>query len=147
MKNSRNLIIVAALTLAVVAAFALKPSRSSTGSIDTNPGAIAGAVSADTGPASSAQLPRLLALGADQCVPCKMMQPGLAALRDEYADRFVTEFIDVWKNRDAAMQYRIRAIPTQIFFAADGRELFRHEGFYPKEGILARWRELGVELE
>jgi thioredoxin 1 len=98
MKNSRNLIIVVALTMAIVAVFALKQPRSSVDSIDTIPSAIANAVSADTGPASpaaSAQLPRLLALGADQCVPCKMMQPGLAALRDEYADRFVTEFIDV----------------------------------------------------
>ncbi len=37
-------------------------------------------------------------------------------------------------------------IPTQIFFDADGRELFRHTGFYGKEDILAKWRESGTPL-
>ena len=36
-------------------------------------------------------------------------------------------------------------IPTQIFFGADGKELFRHEGFYSKADILAKWKTLGVE--
>jgi thioredoxin 1 len=35
-------------------------------------------------------------------------------------------------------------IPTQIFFDAEGRELFRHTGFLAKEDILAKWKELGV---
>jgi thioredoxin 1 len=37
-------------------------------------------------------------------------------------------------------------IPTQIFYAADGRELARHEGFIGRDEILAKWRELGVSL-
>jgi thioredoxin 1 len=37
-------------------------------------------------------------------------------------------------------------IPTQIFYDADGNELFRHEGFYAKEDILAKWAELGIDL-
>jgi thioredoxin 1 len=37
-------------------------------------------------------------------------------------------------------------IPTQIFYGADGKELFRHEGFYAKKDILAKWRELGVAI-
>jgi thioredoxin 1 len=38
-------------------------------------------------------------------------------------------------------------IPTQIFYDADGRDLFRHVGFFAKEDILAKWKELGVELK
>jgi thioredoxin 1 len=38
-------------------------------------------------------------------------------------------------------------IPTQIFFDAEGKELFRHVGFFAKEDILAKWKELGVELK
>ena len=56
------------------------------------------------------------------------------------------EFIDVWKNPDAGKPYGIRTIPTQIFYDARGRELFRHEGFFPKKDILAKWRELNVPL-
>ena len=91
-------------------------------------------------------LPRLVDLGADKCIPCKMMAPLLVELRSEYEGTLKVEFIDVWKNPDEAPKYGIKLIPTQIFFDASGKELFRHEGFYSKEDILAKWTELGVEL-
>jgi thioredoxin 1 len=43
-------------------------------------------------------------------------------------------------------QYGIRVIPTQIFYDAEGKERFRHEGFYGREDMLAKWKELGVDL-
>jgi len=95
--------------------------------------------------AGNNSLPRLLDLGADKCVPCKMMAPILDELKVEYTEVFRVEFIDVWKNPDAAKPFKIKVIPTQIFFDPDGNELFRHEGFYGREDILAKWRELGVE--
>lgn len=91
-------------------------------------------------------LPRLVDLGADKCIPCKMMAPVLEQLKKEYTGRMDVEFIDVWKNEKAAKDYKIKLIPTQIFYGADGKELFRHEGFYGKEDILAKWKELGVSL-
>ena len=90
--------------------------------------------------------PKLVDLGADKCIPCKMMAPILQELMKEYAGRMDVEFIDVWKNEGAGKQYGIKLIPTQIFLAATGKELFRHEGFYGKEDILAKWKELGVDL-
>ena len=103
---------------------------------------------ADTAPGAetSANLPRLVDLGADKCANCKKMMPILAALDTEFEGRFEVEFIDVWKNPDASATYGIRVIPTQIFFAADGTELFRHEGFYGREDILGKWNELGIDL-
>lgn len=95
---------------------------------------------------STAGIPRLLDLGAGKCIPCKKMAPILAELKTEYAGSMEVEFIDVWQNPQAARQYGIEAIPTQIFFDASGKELFRHEGFYSKEEILAKWKELGVSL-
>jgi len=91
-------------------------------------------------------LPRLVDLGADKCIPCKMMAPLLVELRSEYEGTLKVDFIDVWKNPEEAPKYGIKLIPTQIFFDASGKELFRHEGFYSKEDILAKWTELGVEL-
>jgi thioredoxin 1 len=38
-------------------------------------------------------------------------------------------------------------IPTQIFFDTAGKELFRHEGFFAREDILLKWKELGVDIE
>lgn len=96
------------------------------------------------GGGATTTLPRLVDLGADKCVPCKMMAPILEELRAEQAGRIEVVFIDVWKNKEEAEKYGIDLIPTQIFYAADGRELFRHEGFFAKEEILAKWKELGV---
>lgn len=92
-------------------------------------------------------LPRLVDVGADQCIPCKMMIPVLEALRTEYAGRLKVDVIDAWKYPAAAAPYRVYAIPTQIFYAPDGRELARHEGFISKADILAMWRKLGFDLD
>ena len=94
-----------------------------------------------------AKLPRLVDLGADKCIPCKKMAPILSELKTNYGGQLEVEFIDVWKKPDAAEPYKIRLIPTQIFYDANGKELFRHEGFYGKEDILAKWKELGVTLK
>lgn len=96
--------------------------------------------------ADAPMLPRLVDLGAGQCIPCKQMKPILAELTQEYAGQFNVVFIDVWENKAAGEPYGIRMIPTQIFFAADGKELARHEGFISKKEILAKWKELGVVL-
>jgi thioredoxin 1 len=98
------------------------------------------------GAAELSALPRLVDLGAGKCIPCKQMKPILAELTKEYAGQFEVVFIDVWENRGAGEPYGLRMIPTQIFFAADGKELARHEGFMAKKDILAKWREVGVVL-
>jgi len=97
--------------------------------------------------ADAPALPRLVDLGAGKCIPCKQMKPVLAELTQEYAGQFEVVFIDVWENKAAGEPYGIRLIPTQIFFAADGKELARHEGFMAKKDILAKWKELGVALK
>jgi len=98
-------------------------------------------------PADVAGLPRLLDLGAGKCIPCKMMAPILEELKTEYAGAMVVVFIDVWQDKDAGQKYGIQSIPTQIFYDASGKELFRHEGFFAKEEILAKWKELGITLQ
>jgi thioredoxin 1 len=98
------------------------------------------------GPAPAAALPRLVDLGAKKCIPCKMMAPILADLTTSMVGRLEVEFIDVWEKPDAAQPYGINLIPTQIFFGPDGRELFRHEGFFSKEDILGTWKDLGFDL-
>jgi thioredoxin 1 len=94
----------------------------------------------------AAGLPRLVDLGSVSCIPCKMMAPILEELKKEYAGRLQVDFIDVMANPDAGRSYQISLIPTQIFFDASGKERFRHEGFLSKEDILAKWKELGVDL-
>jgi thioredoxin 1 len=96
---------------------------------------------------TSAPLPRLVDLGAGKCIPCKMMMPILDQLRHDFGDHFEVTFIDISIDREAGEVYGVHIIPTQIFFDADGNELFRHEGFYAREEILDKWRELGFVFE
>jgi thioredoxin 1 len=92
-------------------------------------------------------LPKLLDLGANKCIPCKAMAPILEELKKDCAGKLEVEFIDVWKNPDAGKPYGIQMIPTQIFFDTNGKELFRHTGFLGKDDILAKWKELGIDLK
>ncbi|MDA3797531.1 MAG: thioredoxin family protein [Kiritimatiellae bacterium] len=93
-------------------------------------------------------LPTLLEFGSVNCIPCKQMAPILDELAEEYKGKFNVKFIDVWlpENREVGMSYNIQTIPTQIFFDSDGKELWRHTGFFSKEDILNKWQELGISL-
>ena len=98
-------------------------------------------------PAKSSGIPRLVDLGAKKCIPCKMMAPILEELKKEYAGRLEVIFIDVWKNPAAGKKYGIRVIPTQIFYDAAGKELYRHEGYFSKAQILKTWARYGIKFE
>jgi thioredoxin len=95
----------------------------------------------------NAALPRLVDLGADKCTSCKLMAPILTDLGITYTNRLHVTFIDVWVDEKAADPYHIQMIPTQIFFDAQGNELYRHEGFFGKEDILSKWNELGYDFQ
>jgi len=133
MKTPLKLIVVSALVVLVAAAFALKERNKP---VSESPAV----------PVAAQPLPKLLDLGATKCIPCKKMAPILEELKKEYAGKMEVEFIDVWQNPDAAAKYGIRLIPTQIFYDATGKELFRHEGFFGREDILGKWKELGVPV-
>lgn len=93
---------------------------------------------------TTAAIPRLVDLGATDCVPCKLMKPILEALTKDYEGRMTVEFIDVYAKPESVKQYKVSSIPVQIFYGADGKELGRHEGFYSRENILKKWTDLGV---
>jgi thioredoxin 1 len=98
-------------------------------------------------PAPPVALPCLVDLGATKCIPCKRMAPILEALKVDYAGAVDVQFIDVWQNPQAGTPYRIRLIPTQVFFDRTGRERFRHEGFFAREEIERIFKDsLGVKL-
>jgi thioredoxin 1 len=97
-------------------------------------------------PSKQSQLPRMVDLGAESCIPCKQMAPILTQLKIELRGIADIEFIDVWKNQAAGAEYGIRVIPTQIFYTAEGEEVFRHEGFFSREQILQQFTKMGVDI-
>ena len=91
-------------------------------------------------------LPKMVDLGAGKCNACKKMEPVLEEAKKLYEGKADVIFIDVWKDREAGSKYGIRMIPTQIFFDASDKEVFRHEGFLPLEDIRKQFESLGVVL-
>ncbi len=86
-------------------------------------------------------------LGSVNCIPCKMMQPIMKEIEEEYKNQVKVVFHDVWtkEGNPYAAKYKIRVIPTQVFFNNDGKEYFRHEGFFPKEELVKILKMQGVE--
>jgi thioredoxin 1 len=76
-------------------------------------------------------------LGSVTCIPCKAMQPIMKAVENKYDTQIRVVFYDVRTQEQAhyGQQYRIRLIPTQVFLDANGKELMRHEGFFPEKEI------------
>lgn len=83
-------------------------------------------------------------LGAHKCIPCKMMAPVIKEVSAEYDGRAAVIFIDVWENREVPALFKISTIPTQIFYDAYGKEVYRHEGFMDKVSIVNIFKKLGV---
>jgi thioredoxin 1 len=76
-------------------------------------------------------------LGSVNCIPCKAMQKVMKAVEEKYGSQIKITFYDVWTQEQAhyAQDYNIRLIPTQVFLDAKGKELMRHEGFFPEKDI------------
>ena len=83
-------------------------------------------------------------LGADSCIPCKMMTPIITKLEKAYQGKAAIVFIDVWKDKEPAKRFGIRAIPTQIFFDKNGKEVYRHTGFMGEADIVSQLKKMGV---
>ena len=83
-------------------------------------------------------------LGADSCIPCKMMMPIITKLEKAYQGKAAIVFIDVWKDKEPAKRFGIRAIPTQIFFDKNGKEVYRHTGFMGEADIVSQLKKMGV---
>jgi thioredoxin 1 len=87
----------------------------------------------------------LIDLGANQCVPCKLMAPILDKLQKDYKDKAAIVVIDVYKYNDQVQRFGIRAIPTQIFFDPNGKEVYRHTGFMSEKAIVEQLAKMGVK--
>lgn len=89
--------------------------------------------------------PTVIDLGARTCIPCKKMAPILEGLSKEYKGKANVLFIDVHEDSAAANRFKIRMIPTQIFFDAKGKEINRHIGFMDKADILKELKTAGLK--
>ncbi|GAA3601708.1 thioredoxin [Secundilactobacillus similis] len=73
---------------------------------------------------------------ASWCAPCKMMDPVLEQLEDDYGDRIKFGKLNVEDNQDLAMNYKVMSIPSLVLFR-DGKAVEKVTGLYPKEKLAA----------
>jgi len=86
-------------------------------------------------------------LGSVRCIPCQKMQPIMKSIREKYPTQVNVVFHDVWTEAGApfAKQYGIEAIPTQVFLDKDGKEYFRHVGYFPEEELVKILNQKGIK--
>ena len=89
--------------------------------------------------------PSMIEFGATGCIPCDRMQPILEKLRKKYPQKLNVVFVHVRENQILAARYGIRSIPVQAFFDSDGKEIFRHTGFFPEAEVAKQIVKLGLK--
>lgn len=62
-----------------------------------------------------------------------------------YQGRVNVRVIDLYANKSMARTFSVRVIPTQVLLDNDGREVYRHEGFFAYEEIVRILDQIGVE--
>jgi thioredoxin 1 len=89
--------------------------------------------------------PSLVDFGSKGCIPCDKLAPILEVMRTQYDGRANVVFVSVREEQILAARYGIQNIPVQVFFDKDGREVFRHTGFWPRDQLEAKLAEAGVQ--
>lgn len=84
-------------------------------------------------------------LGSVNCIPCRQMQPVMKSIEEKFGGQVKVVFHDVWKDKAPAQKYGIQLIPTQVFLDENGKEFFRHEGFYSEEEIIKLFETRNVK--
>lgn len=79
----------------------------------------------------------LLDLWAEWCGPCKMLEPIIEEIADEYGDQIRVGKLDVDQNQGVAQKLGVRSIPTVLFFK-DGKQVDGVVGAVPKRELTRR---------
>lgn len=77
---------------------------------------------------------KLVDLWAPWCGSCKMINPSVESIADEYKDNLEVLKVDIDEEPDIASGLDVMSIPTLILFK-DGKRLDSLTGFQPKEKI------------
>ena len=72
------------------------------------------------------------------CGPCKMLEPVVIELANEWVDKVKVVKLDVDHNASIAMQYQVMGVPTLMLFN-QGQVKERLTGYKPKKQIVSKF--------
>jgi len=86
-----------------------------------------------------AALPVLVDFTAEWCGPCKMLDPLVKQLAQEWAGRVKVTKLDIDENQDLTVRYQVMGVPTLMLFVK-GQPVQRVSGYLPKDKLAAEFK-------
>lgn len=91
--------------------------------------------------AAGADVPVIIDFWSEHCGPCKMLSPVLDEVAAEVDGKAKVAKVDVMDQRELAMKFGIRAVPTLIFMK-DGEVKETKTGIMMKDAIIEKLTSL-----
>jgi len=82
--------------------------------------------------------PVLVDFTAAWCGPCKMLDPVVKQLAQDWDGKVKIVKLDVDRNPNLAMQYQVLGMPTLLLFV-NGQPSQRVSGYLPKDRLVAKF--------
>ena len=86
--------------------------------------------------------PAIYEFGRKLCPICHQMEEVLKAVQEVYAGQFEVRRLYIDDDIKLFRRFNIAIVPTLVFLDASGKEVFRHEGLFPREKLEKKLREL-----
>ena len=86
-------------------------------------------------------MPAMIDFGATWCGPCKALAPRIEEIEKEYEGKAVVGTADVDECSDLAARFRIRNVPTVLFFKG-GQPVDKNVGAAPKKVFVEKLEKL-----
>ena len=73
------------------------------------------------------------------------MHPVVEQFRASHGSDINVVFIHVGEQTVVSDLYGVSAIPVQVLFSRDGKEIYRHQGYISQDEIMAKFSENGID--